>query len=224
MEPSRPAPAAGLAARLRRETAALHGAAERSPLMAALIAGTIEREAYVALLANLLPLYRTLESALAQRRDDARLAFACAPHLSRSARIEQDLQVLAAGRRLPPTAPAARAYVERLAQLAQTEPLRLLAHAYVRYLGDLYGGQQLARTLRSCLDLAGADGTRFYDFGPPASLPAQRAAFRAGLDALPHQGADAEALVAEARDAFERHIALFAELHARRRTEPDASR
>jgi len=54
----------GLAARLRAETSALHTAAERSPFMAELLAGRLDRPAYAALLSNLLLLYQVLESAL----------------------------------------------------------------------------------------------------------------------------------------------------------------
>jgi heme oxygenase len=210
MVPRPDAEPAGLAARLRRETASWHAAAERSPLMAALIAGTIDRARYVALLANLLPIYRALESALQARHDDARLAFARAPHLARAASIERDLVVLAQGQRFDAMAAPAQAYAAHLEHLAARAPLRLLAHAYVRYLGDLYGGQQLARTVRARFSLEGADGTRFYDFGPPGTLPAQRAAFRAGLDALALDAGQADTLTAEACAAFERHIVLFA--------------
>jgi heme oxygenase len=205
-----------LAARLRRETAALHDAAERSPPMAALIAGTIGREAYVALLANLHWLYRALESALELHRGDRRFGFACAPHLRRAARLEQDLAAFNAGRAVAGPLAAARVYGEHLARLGTHHPIGLLAHAYVRYLGDLYGGQQLARTVRERFALEGAEGTRFYDFGPASSLPALRAAFRAGLDALELDAAAADAFVAEARSAFERHLDLFAELDASR--------
>lgn len=40
-------------------------------------------------------------------------------------------------------APTAGLYVTRLTALIHKEPLLLLAHAYVRYLGDLSGGQML---------------------------------------------------------------------------------
>lgn len=201
-----------LATRLRHETAALHAQAERSGVMAALIAGTIERPAYVALLRNLHALYLALESALARHRTDPRLAFACAAPLLRAARIAQDLATL--GRDVPaaPLAPAAERYVEHLAALAGREPLRLVAHAYVRYLGDLYGGQQLARGLRQRFELPPGQGTRFYDFGPAPGLPALRATFRAGLDGAARTPAQADAVIDEAQDAFRRHLALFDDL------------
>ena len=204
----------GLADRLRHDTAALHRQAEASTLMSALIGGTIEREAYVDLLRNLHALYVALESALARHRTDVRLAFACAPPLPRAAFIAQDIAALASDDARAPfeLAPATTRYVQHLAALAEREPLRLIAHVYVRYLGDLYGGQQLARGLRHRFGLTGDEGTRFYDFGPPQALPALRAAFRSALDALPIPAEQADAVVDEARAAFERHVDLFEQL------------
>ncbi len=203
-----------LAERLRHDTAALHRQAEASPLMSALIAGTIERATYVELLHNLHALYVALESALVRHRTDVRLGFARAPPLPRAALIAQDLVALATDDARVPVelAPATTRYVQHLAALAEREPLRLIAHAYVRYLGDLYGGQQLARGLRERFGLAGAEGTRFYDFGPPQALPALRAGFRGALDALPISTQQADAVVDEARAAFERHVELFEQL------------
>jgi heme oxygenase (biliverdin-producing, ferredoxin) len=204
----------GLAKRLQRETRALHGQAEASALMGALIGGTIERGLYVALLRNLQAVYAALEAALGRHRSDPRLAFATAQPLLRSARIAQDLETLVASD--PPAQSALVAatidYAQQLNGLAARDPLRLVAHAYVRYLGDLYGGQQLARGLRQHFGLQGDAGTRFYEFGSPAEVQALRQAFRAGLDAVQPNPAESDAIVDEARTAFRRHIELFEQL------------
>lgn len=68
----------------------------------------------------------------------------------------------------------------------------LLAHAYVRYLGDLNGGQTLkARVAKAYgLDAAALDGLRFFDFdgkdgsiATPAELSRLSGAFKKGMDA-----------------------------------------
>lgn len=203
-----------LAQRLKRETHALHGQAEASVLMSALIAGTIEQGPYVALLRNLQALYGALEVALGRHRCDPRLQFATAQPLLRSARIAQDLETLAhqGSPTDSPLVPAAVAYEQHLNELAAREPLRLIAHAYVRYLGDLYGGQQLARGLRQRFGLHSDAGTRFYEFGSPAEVQALRHAFRAGLDAVQPSPAESDAIADEARAAFQRHIELLEQL------------
>jgi heme oxygenase (biliverdin-producing, ferredoxin) len=64
------------------------------------------------------------------------------------------------------------AYTSRLRQLAANEPgtpgpAGLLSHAYVRYLGDLSGGQFLRRRIAKAygLDEETSAGIEFYDFG-----------------------------------------------------------
>lgn len=68
----------------------------------------------------------------------------------------------------------------------------LLAHAYVRYLGDLNGGQTLkARVAKAYgLDPAALDGLRFFDFdgkdgsiATPAELSRLSGSFKKGMDA-----------------------------------------
>lgn len=64
------------------------------------------------------------------------------------------------------------AYTSRLRALVSNDtatpgPAGLLAHAYVRYLGDLSGGQFLRRRIAKAygLDEEGEAGVEFYDFG-----------------------------------------------------------
>ncbi len=95
-------------------------------------------------------------------------------------------------------------------------PELLVAHAYVRYLGDLSGGQQLKRIVTRSL----AIGPRlrriaFYDFGDAAAdggtdtdIPGN------GLAQVSADARDRDRIVAEARDAFGRHQQLFEQLAA----------
>ncbi|WOO78573.1 Heme oxygenase [Vanrija pseudolonga] len=57
-------------------------------------------------------------------------------------------------------------YLGRIRDLSRNADLapRLLAHAYVRYLGDLSGGQVIGARLRKAYGLTGLDGRRFYYF------------------------------------------------------------
>jgi heme oxygenase (biliverdin-producing, ferredoxin) len=58
-------------------------------------------------------------------------------------------------------------YVNRIHELSDSEdPSSLLAHAYVRYLGDLSGGQTIRHTIAKAygLDEASGQGLSFYAF------------------------------------------------------------
>lgn len=91
--------------------------------------------------------------------------------------------------RAPP--PPLAAYVKRLTELAASESTcaLLLAHAYVRYLGDLSGGQIIRRRLVKAYDLpATGEGVRFYIFGQgdevssASEVRALKDWFRNGMD------------------------------------------
>ena len=204
-------PARSLSARLREGTRHLHTQAERAGLMPALLRGELPLPRYLAMLRELLAIYEALEAAL--QRPEAP-AFDAA--LSRRQALQHDVDclqrqaadgvdpddALADGRLLPPT----RAYVAHLRSL----PTRLLAaHAYVRYLGDLAGGQMLRRIVARTYGL-NVDGVRFYEFALPVA--GLSLGLRQVLDALPES--DHDAIVDEACAAFRRHVDLFEALAA----------
>jgi heme oxygenase (biliverdin-producing, ferredoxin) len=204
----------GLAARLKDATRDLHRQAERSGVMAELMQGRISREIYCLLLRNLQPLYAALEAGLDTHKADPNVQRLWRPELRRLAALEQDLDHLHASadwRRDLPVLGAAAEYAERLEHLARTDPVLLLPHAYLRYLGDLHGGQMLARIVRQCLGLQDALGTAFYAFGDGDAqlLERLKREFRAGLDALVLTPEQADAVVGEACEGFRLHREMF---------------
>ena len=208
---------AGLAEALRQGTRSLHTEVERSEFMRTLLRGQMQRTAYCLLLRNLHALYAALEAALEACRDHALLAPLYDPRLFRTAALVRDLDHLHG----PGWAgsigiqPACQAYRLRLQYLATNQPELLLAHAYVRYLGDLSGGQQLKRIVSRSLALpAGVVGIAFYDFGDTAQTADLTTRFRQQLALVSANARDRDRIVAEARDAFGRHQQLFEQLAA----------
>ena len=205
-----------LPSRLRLGTRELHTAAERTGLMTGLLAGRIRPAAYCALLRNLHAIYDALESALARPQRHPAVAPFDQPAWRREAALAADLQRLHGPRWLAEIAlqPAAAGYARRLQDLGERGSPSLVAHAYVRYLGDLHGGQVLRRRVAEALGLPADDGVAFYDFGPAAAVQALRLQCRAALAALQLAPAEQDAVLAEARWGFEQHIVLFDQLAA----------
>ncbi len=207
----------GLAQRLREGTRTLHSAAERAGVMPAMLRGELPARGFWQLQRNLLLVYQALEAGLARHDTHPLLALLPLGPLARCAALQADLAAGAGpdwSTVLPPAGAAATAYADRLQALAGHQPSALAAHAYVRYLGDLAGGQALRRVAQQAYGLHGDAGTRFFDFGPPAEVARLGQGLRIALDSLPLDDTAQQALVAEAQWAFAQHVRLFDELAA----------
>ncbi len=191
----------GFATLLRARTGTVHREAERTGFIADLIRGQAGRDGYALYLRSLVPVYDTLETALAAATSAALAPFAH-PGLHRGAALRADLAAIAGtGWAALPVLPEAQAYARDVAAAGA----RLLAHAYARYLGDLSGGQILKPVLARNLGF-GPDALAFYDFPGLASIDAHKLAIRGALDLV--DPADAEAMAAEAVSAFRHNIAV----------------
>jgi len=128
--------------------------------------------------------------------------------LVRLAALDDDLEFYGVNKSHVVPTGAALAYAAHLQKL---DPLLLISHAYVRYLGDLSGGQQLAARVRKALHLSEADGkgTRFYVFDQVDDLAQFKALFRQRLDSLTLTDDQAAGVVAEALRAFQLSASLF---------------
>ncbi|MEO7937684.1 MAG: biliverdin-producing heme oxygenase [Burkholderiaceae bacterium] len=203
-----------LSERLRGETRTLHTVVERSTFMGALLRGQMNRDAYCMLLRNLHAIYTSLEHALLECRTHPLLAPLLLPALFRSHALAGDLNALHGPSWQNDIAlqPATHRYVDRLHHLHDSDPALLCAHAYVRYLGDLSGGQVLKRIVAKSLQLVCGAGTSFYDFGDTDQTRDLTLAFRAGLGEMDASEAQTDAIVNEALGSFELHRTLFDEL------------
>jgi heme oxygenase (biliverdin-producing, ferredoxin) len=211
---------AALPERLRYATRALHTEVERTGVMRHLLAGRIDRAGYAALLRNLAAIYATMEPLLDAQRDDRWLHCIVDDALFRSAALTADLQVLGGSSVIDPLEPSAQRYRLHLQDLGERSPGLLVAHAYVRYLGDLSGGQVVRRIVAKSLHLSTDAGLRFYDFGDAVQAKALAQWFRQGLAAIKATAAEQEALCAEAQFAFTLHRGLFEELDPDRAQAP----
>jgi len=186
-----------------------HHQAEGMVFSRALLAGEATPLQVAALIRALAPAYQLLEQrapALAQALGSSAIPWS---GLARSAALERDGARLAA---LPPTpaSAAAAAWLEQLRVLADQAPHRLLAHVYVRYGGDLSGGQQLAEQACLVLERAGLGTLAFWVFErPTAEL---KAALHDGFEQLQLSETQEAELLDEAEAAFHATQRLLAEL------------
>lgn len=196
-----------LAQRLREGTKHSHTAAENTAYMKCFLKGIVEREPFRKLLANLYFVYNALESELRRHQDDAIVGQMYFPELNRTANLERDLAFYYGDnwREHIAPLPAGQVYVDRIHDVANTDPALLIAHAYTRYMGDLSGGQALKKIVRSAMNLPPDQGTALHEFEQLPTVEAQRAfkeRYRDALNALPLDEATIQRIVDEANQAF----------------------
>ena len=166
--------------------------------------------------ADLFVIYEPLENGLSRRQDHPSLAPFGFPTLFRLTSLSNDLARLHGPkwREQLAVCPAAGTYQDRLKFGHEATAEQLLAHAYVRYLGDLSGGQMLKKLVAQTLQLPAGEGVSFYDFGPPAEVARLLRDFKLALGQVGLTGEQQQEVVEEAKWAFKSHIELANQLMA----------
>lgn len=200
-------------ARLRDVTRADHTAAETSEFITTLMDGSRNSRDYALLLAQYSYIYAALEQECRRLSGDPELAGILDPRLERSAFIEADLtgllEQVGLGE-LPAELPATAAYVRRIRESAQ-EPARLLGHHYLRYLGDLSGGQVIGRLVARHYGIDEAQLTMWKFEGIDKYKP-YKDEYRDKLDGYATSAERADAMIEESIRGFQLNRDLFAAL------------
>ena len=206
-----------LAMRLREGTKQSHTLAENTAFMKCFLKGIVEKEPFRKLTADLYYVYRTLEGEMKRHRDHPVVGPMIFPELERTQKLEEDLAFYYGDnwRNEIAASPEGEKYVTRLREISSTHPALLVAHAYVRYMGDLSGGQSLRNITRSALDLPPDKGTGLHEFDQLPTVETRRAfkmLYRDALNSLPVDAETIEAIVAEANEVFALNRNVFHEL------------
>lgn len=228
--PAEPDPCADLplSAALREHTATAHAHAEQTDFVRRLIAGGVCSGAFAMLVSQHHAIYQALEGVIDRHyREDALVAPFDDPALRRLPALTADLTNLAqlphsapVGRAVQQVLPATAAYVARL-RMAHSSEL-VLANHYVRYLGDLSGGQIIARLVQRHYGLPNSV-LSFYSFPAIPKPKAYKDAYRARLDSLVLTDAQRARVLASAAEAFRLNQAVFEALSAAQGAEHQAA-
>lgn len=211
--PALPRTSTPLSLRLREATRTVHEQAESTGFVTRLMAGELDVAAYADLAAQHQVIYTALESADDALRADPFGSTLVVDGLARAAAVERDLEVLVgpAWRDEVRVLPATERYAERLREVVGTWLGGYAAHAYTRYLGDLSGGLAIKALLQRRYGVPD-EAVQFYTFPSIPKPKVFKDEYRARLDALPLDEAEAARVTDEACHAFELNTAVFAEL------------
>ena len=174
---------------LKELTKEVHQDAERQEFVKTLMSGNMSDEMYAEFLYNQHAIYNLLE--------------ACAmshgllndfPQIRRAPSILADFQELWKKEDMPKITESTERYIKHMYTIKE-EPKKLMAHIYVRHMGDLSGGQMIKKR-------APGSGT-MYDFGR-ADVKEIKERIRSKTD---------DSMADEARLCFGYAAELFKELH-----------
>ncbi|AUT03917.1 heme oxygenase [Nostoc sp. CENA543] len=205
--------------RLREGTKHSHTLAENTAFMKCFLKGIVEKSFFRKLLADLYFVYSVLEASLELYQNHPVVGLIYFPELNRQANLEKDLAYYYGENWREEITPslAGKVYVNRLREVANTQPELLIAHAYTRYMGDLSGGQALRNIARSAMNLPADQGTAMHEFAEIPTPEAKRAfkeKYRQALNSLAIDEAMIQKIVDEANYAFNLNRDVVHELEA----------
>ncbi|KAF9169311.1 hypothetical protein BGX21_008510 [Mortierella sp. AD011] len=200
---------------LREGTKTVHTEAERSKFVKYFFKGELTPAVYGRFLISLYHVYSALEKALEKNKENLNIQLIYFPtELSRTKALEEDLEFFNGPdwrEMLTPISPAQQAYIDAIERCSSTKPELLIAHSYVRYLGDLSGGQILAKKLQKYNELPEGKGVAFYQFDAIEDKDGFKEMYRKRINQVEVDEATHNEIVQESCQAFIRNIDVFQE-------------
>lgn len=199
---------------LRERTWASHSDSEGAGFMDDLMKGEGTREDYIALVVQHFYIYEALESAEKEFAGDETVARFATPRLTRLPALEADLEYLVGAdwREQISALPTTVEYVDRIREVtAERWAGGFVAHHYTRYLGDLSGGQFIAKVMARRFGFE-TNGIGFYIFDDIADPKAFKETYREQLDAAGWDEAEANRVIDEVILAYKFNTELFHDL------------
>lgn len=204
-----------IALMLREGTAEKHQETEKVPYLRAIFRGGLDPQTYTYQLESLLYVYESMENLFQTHKEDTILSKLYFPELFRAPSLKKDIttfQTKFAAKLRGSISPKTQSYIDHIEAVAKTKPMLLAAQAYVRYLGDLSGGQAIQKVIAKTFSLSNEEGVEFYQFPLISDLQAFKGVYRTALDTLPLNETEKVELLTEAKKVFDLNKELFIEL------------
>jgi len=198
--------------RMKKETWDEHEASKDSRFANGIMSGEFGQRGFIEWQRALYPVYVKLEKILQGKRKDPVIHIFDHRKLDRSQRIYNDLVSLGTDPILDPsplkTLPPYIAAIEK----ASSVPQRLMAYHYTRYMGDMNGGQVIARAMENICGID-KEALTCYDFSEIGDGYHYRKQYKTLLELSPWTEEEREAFIDEAKIAYARNADFFEELY-----------
>lgn len=157
---------------IQNNTKRLHSMAENTGFIKRLISGEATTQTYGEYIYNLYFVYKAIEENLEKHKDNEVLKEFITPEVFRAESLLKDSKFLLEGN-LDSTeiCDSTKVFVNRLNEISKTDPNLLVAHAYTRYLADLFGGRTIFNIVKEKYNIED-DGLNYYMFDDISDLKA----------------------------------------------------
>lgn len=197
---------------IKTRTDQAHAQAESAPFISALMGGQLNSQAYNDYLAAFLPIYRRMESILRDRTDSILLSYFNHRALDRTQLIENDIAHLnskTASTLKGEDFASVQKYLSRLSD--QVSDVRLAAHHYIRYLGDLSGGQAISKLVSRHYKIS-SEALTFYDFSSIGDIVFYKKRYRDLLNLAPLSAEEKDDFLDEVTNLYRLSTDIFFDL------------
>ncbi|WP_018590107.1 heme oxygenase (biliverdin-producing) [Terrisporobacter glycolicus] len=204
-----------LITKIRRNTGALHSAAEHSGILKRIVDGEALVDSYVEYLFNLSAMYKAIEETIENNKDNEVVKEFSTPELYRYKLIEKDLEYFSDQNPNKYELLASTvAFVERIKEIGNTNPELIVAYAYTRFIADLFGG----RTFVSLLGVnykVPSEGLNYYNCDGIKNIRSYVMNYATKINNIKLSSELEDNLIVEVSNAYIYNLAISQELEAK---------
>lgn len=151
-----------LITRIRKNSGILHNSTEETGIIKRIFEGNASVDSYAEYLFNLSAMYKAIEDGIESNLHNDNVKEFSTKELYRHELIEKDLEYFLKDKENKfELCSSTIACVERIKEVVKTNPELIVAHAYTRFLADLFGGRMFIDLLTNKYNVP-AEGLNYY--------------------------------------------------------------
>jgi len=198
---------------IKNRSNVLHKAAENSGFNQRLLNKNASVESYTEYIYNLCYVYEAIENNLNKYKDIEDVKPFVTPEIYRSELIKKDVNALSNNNKIEVLS-STLAYVDRINSISEKNPKLLIAHAYTRFLADLFGGRIFYSLLKDHYQI-GDEALNYYVYKDLKDIKAYVMNYHSMLNNLSFNENEKEEFVLEVCNSYIYNIGISNELNSK---------
>ncbi|MGG7145083.1 heme oxygenase (biliverdin-producing) [Clostridium nigeriense] len=198
---------------IRNRSNVLHKAAENSGFNQRLLNKNASVESYTEYIYNLCYVYEAIENNLNKYKNIEAVKPFVTPEIYRSELIKKDVSALSNNNKIEVLS-STLAYVDRINSISEKNPKLLIAHAYTRFLADLFGGRIFYSLLKDHYKISD-EALNYYVYKDLKDIKSYVMNYHSMLNNLSFNENEKEKFVLEVCNSYIYNIGISNELNSK---------